>query len=106
MALDPAIVVAGIAAVPAVIGGTLGAYAGLKQRGNENLHLVITAMQQHMTTLASENTDMRARVTTAETKTAEVMEKLAKCDMERVELIEKVDNLGRRLDAAESRDGK
>lgn len=113
--MDPAIIVASVAAVPAIIGGALGGYAALKQRGNENLNMVIVAMQQHMGTLASENTDMRSRVTSAEAKTNEALVKLAECETERRELkraqeVERetfqreIDDLKQRMSDAESRD--
>lgn len=95
---DPAIIVATIAAVPAILGGTMGAYAGIKQRGNENLQLVITAIESHMSTLAAENTDLRNRVTIAEQKAIEVLLKLADCETERHELQRRLDILERHLE--------
>lgn len=97
---DPAIVVASIAAIPATIGGLMGAYAGIKQRGNENLQLVVTAIQSHMGTLANENADLRNRVTLSENQTREALRKVADCEAERHSLQQRVDHLERRLDNA------
>lgn len=94
---DPAVTIALIAAGPGILGGMFAGWSSLKQRGQENLTLTITSMQQHMATLSTENKDLRAEVSRTMDRERANAVALAKCEGDKEMLSQRLSDLERRL---------
>lgn len=96
--MDIATVSATVAVTAAVIGGLFTGYAAVRQRKTEDVQVVVTAMRDHMLTLGKENDDLRNRVFTAEQHVVDLTAKVYRCESDKSNLADQVDELRRRLD--------
>jgi hypothetical protein len=89
---DPAITVALVAAVPGVLGGIAAGWSILTRGKQENLSLTVTAMQQHMVTLAGDNATLRSEIGEVRDRERANAISLAQCESDKAIVSDRLDH--------------